>query len=72
MDPLILDDGTALFDVIVLQSHMYWMPVWPMEKLWNMCEHFKKYDKPIHFTELSIHSGNKVGGVWQVSRETEE
>ena len=23
-------------------------------------------------TEMSIHSGNKVGGVWQVSRETEE
>lgn len=48
------------FDVIGMQSHMH-AGVWPMQKVWNFCEQFRKLGLPIHFTETTVLSGKKIG-----------
>ena len=46
----------ATIDVIGIQAHMH-QGYWGAEKLWAICERFSKFNKPIHFTEVSILSG---------------
>jgi GH35 family endo-1,4-beta-xylanase len=48
--------GTAPFDVIGLQSHMH-REVWDDAQAWEVCERFARFGKPLHFTELTILSG---------------
>ena len=43
-------------DVIGLQSHMH-SGVWPLTKLWVVCQNFAQFGKPIHFTETTVLSG---------------
>jgi len=50
--------GAPLYDVIGLQSHMHG-GVWSTAKVWQVCERFKPFNKPLHFTELTILSGAK-------------
>ncbi|MGC1480083.1 MAG: endo-1,4-beta-xylanase [Chthoniobacterales bacterium] len=62
-------DAGVDFDVVGLQSHMYSGEVpgglnWELftiykgkAELWNSCERFSRFGKPIHFTELDIASG---------------
>ncbi len=62
-------DAGVDFDVVGLQSHMYAGEVpgglnWELftkykgkAELWNSCERFSRFGKPIHFTELDIASG---------------
>ncbi|MDP6524050.1 MAG: endo-1,4-beta-xylanase [Kiritimatiellia bacterium] len=52
------ENGKPFFDVIGLQSHMHGGN-WSNTKLWNVCERFAPFKKPIHFTELTILSGKK-------------
>ena len=49
-------DADIPIDVIGLQSHMH-TGVWSPEKLWQVCERFAPFGKPLHFTELTILSG---------------
>jgi hypothetical protein len=43
---------------------------WGVEKVWNACEKFAKFGKPLHFTELTILSGNlKEDDDWFSRRE---
>ncbi len=87
IDPLINKDGSTLFDGIGFQSHMFG-GTWPLEKTWEICERFSKYNKPIHFTEVSIVSGDRqkvskaaasqdvtgerTEAQWKVTPETEQ
>ena len=63
-----LDDGysklvTGLFeknasvDALGLQSHMH-RGEWPLTKVWDVCESFNRLGKPLHFTELTVLSGD--------------
>ena len=52
------ENGKPLYDVIGLQSHMHGGN-WSNTKLWNVCERFAAFKKPVHFTELTIISGKK-------------
>ncbi|OPZ23103.1 MAG: Endo-1,4-beta-xylanase [candidate division BRC1 bacterium ADurb.BinA364] len=56
----LLDSEGALFDIVGIQSHMHAAP-WTPRKIWDVCERFAKYGKPIHFTETTIPSGDPDG-----------
>ncbi len=62
---LLGDDGRALYDVIGIQSHMHGQ-YWGAAKAWEVCERFAKYGKPLHFTELTIVSGEQG---WELRKE---
>lgn len=51
-----MDDGVD-FDVIGIQSHMH-QGYWGMEELQDVLNRFSRFGKPIHFTELTILSGD--------------
>lgn len=51
-------------DVIGVQSHMH-SRVWEPEKIWDVCERFGRFDKPVHFTETTIVSGPGKWEDWQ-------
>lgn len=57
---LVDDSGKRLYDVIGLQSHMH-SQVWSNEKLYDVPERFSRFGVPLHFTELTILSGEEVG-----------
>jgi endo-1,4-beta-xylanase len=44
------------FDVLGIQSHMH-RGEWPLEKVWEACETYARFGKPLHFTELTVLSG---------------
>ena len=54
---LVDENGNPIYDVIGIQSHMH-VGYWGVEKTWNVCEKFAKFGKPLHFSELTILSGN--------------
>jgi endo-1,4-beta-xylanase len=56
---LLDENGKALYDVIGIQSHMHG-GYWPVQKTWDVCERFAKFDKPLHFTETTVVSGPKT------------
>lgn len=43
-------------DAIGIQSHMHGGE-WPLERAWQVCETYARFGKPIHFTELTVLSG---------------
>lgn len=51
-----IDAGTPI-DVVGIQSHMH-SGYWGAAKLWDICERFSKLGRPLHFTELTILSGD--------------
>ena len=49
------------FDAIGIQSDMK-RGNWPLYQVWDTCERFKDFDVPLHFSEVTVLSGNpKVG-----------
>ncbi len=48
-------DG-RLPDAIGLQSHMHG-GVWPLTKVWTVCQQFSQFGRPLHFTETTVLSG---------------
>ena len=52
------DNGNPLYDAIGVQSHMHGGN-WSNAKLWEVCERFAPFGRPIHFTELTVLSGKK-------------
>ena len=52
-----LEAGTPI-DVIGIQSHMHG-GYWGARKVWDACEKFARFGKPLHFTEVTIHSGEQ-------------
>ncbi len=49
-------NGKRAFDVIGIQSHMHG-GVWSNQKIWDVCQRFARFGVPLHFTELTIISG---------------
>ncbi len=56
IDELVDDEGKPLYDIIGIQSHQHGGP-WPTTKIWEVCERFARYGKPLHFTETTFLSG---------------
>ncbi|MBE3069918.1 MAG: endo-1,4-beta-xylanase [Planctomycetes bacterium] len=50
-----LEAGVPI-DVIGIQSHMHG-GYWGAGQAWSVCERFARFGKPLHFTELTIQSG---------------
>ncbi len=48
--------GERPYDAIGIQSHMH-ADVWNNEKIWEVCERFRPFGVPLHFTELTVLSG---------------
>ena len=46
----------SLPDAIGIQSHMH-RDTWPLSKVWEVCETFGRFGKPLHFTEVTVLSG---------------
>ncbi len=69
--------GSRPFDVLGLQSHMHG-GVWTNAKIWETCERFRTFDVPLHFTELTVLSGQagweraREGGQWPSTPEGEQ
>jgi GH35 family endo-1,4-beta-xylanase len=59
--------GKAPFDVIGIQSHMHG-GAWSTTHIWEVCERFAKFSKPLHFTETTIISGRRG---WELGRKGE-
>jgi len=52
--------GKFLFDVVGLQSHMHGGP-WPLKRVWETCETYRVLGLPLHFTEMTVLSGPRLG-----------
>lgn len=55
---LVDEQGKPLYDVIGLQSHQHGGPV-PLKQLWEECERFAVFGKPLHWTETTFLSGKE-------------
>ncbi len=53
-----LQERNALPDAIGIQSHMHDHP-WPLWRAWETCERFTVFNRPIHFTEMTVVSSTK-------------
>jgi GH35 family endo-1,4-beta-xylanase len=49
------------FGAIGIQSHMH-HGEWPVERAWEVCETNARFELPLHFTEVTVLSGEQVGG----------
>ncbi len=45
-------------DAVGIQSHMHG-GTWPMTQVWQTCERFAAFGRPLHFTETTVISGPK-------------
>jgi GH35 family endo-1,4-beta-xylanase len=57
IDGVLGTDGR--FDVIGIQSHMH-AAEWPLERVWEVCETYKRFGLPLHLTETTVISGEHV------------
>jgi GH35 family endo-1,4-beta-xylanase len=72
-----LKNGVSI-DALGLQAHMH-SGYWGKQKVWTICEDFKRFKKDLHWTEITIVSGslktwehvNEVEG-WGTTREGEK
>jgi endo-1,4-beta-xylanase len=62
---LVDENGHPLYDVIGIQSHQH-AGAWPVQKIWDTCERFAKFGKPIHFTETTFLSGQQG---WELKKK---
>jgi len=51
-----LEASGAAPDAYGIQSHMH-QGEWTIEKAWEVCETYARFGKPLHFTELTVLSG---------------
>lgn len=58
-----LDKKTPI-DIIGIQSHQH-NDAWPAEKIWDVCQRFARFQKPLHFTENTFVSGPGKWEDWQ-------
>lgn len=76
---LVDEKGEALYDVIGLQSHQHG-GARPIVEIWEVCERYAKYGKPLHWTENTFVSGeqgwdlpkSRPGFRWESTPEGEE
>jgi GH35 family endo-1,4-beta-xylanase len=53
-----LASSDSLPDAIGIQSHMH-QETWQLARVWEVCETFARFGKPLHFTETTVISGPK-------------
>lgn len=58
LEKLVDEDGKPIYDAIGIQSHMH-AGAWSNEYIWEVCERFAKFGKPLYFSELTILSSEK-------------
>lgn len=56
LDQLLDENGKPIFDVLGIQSHMHG-GTWSNERIQEVCDRFSRFGVPLHFTELTILSG---------------
>ncbi len=49
-------EKSAPLRTIGIQSHMH-KELWPIEKIWRVCETYGRFGLPLHFTEATVLSG---------------
>ncbi len=54
----------APLDAIGIQSHMH-TGEWTLERAWEVCETYARFGKPLHFTEVTVLSGQHG---WELPR----
>jgi endo-1,4-beta-xylanase len=54
------ESGRLLCDVVGIQSHMH-DGLWPLKKVWEICDRFAAFGAPLHFTETTLVSGLRLG-----------
>jgi endo-1,4-beta-xylanase len=64
---LVDGNGKQMYDVIGIQSHQH-SGAMPLTELWEICERFAPFGKPLHFTENTFVSG-KQG--WDLAKQEE-
>jgi GH35 family endo-1,4-beta-xylanase len=52
----VLLDRRSPLDAIGIQSHMH-KGVWPVERVWEVCESYAAFGLPLHWTEATVVSG---------------
>lgn len=57
------------FDAVGIQSHMHG-GLWPLNKVWDICDTYASLGLPIHFTETTILSGARAGRDQEWSQTT--
>lgn len=62
------EDGLPLYDVIGIQSHQHG-GAWPVDKIWEVCERFAVFGKPLHFTETTFVSGEQG---WDLKKQRKD
>jgi endo-1,4-beta-xylanase len=55
---LVDNSGHPLYDIIGIQCHQH-AGAWPPDKIWDICERFGKFGRPLHFTETTFLSGEQ-------------
>jgi len=56
------------YNAVGIQSHMHQGGNWSMQELWNTCERYSGLGVPVHFTEVTVISGqNKI--MWPFNPE---
>lgn len=72
-------EGKPLYDIVGIQSHQHGGAM-AIERAWEICERFKRYGKPLHFTETTFVSGKQGWGLtdadksfkWETTPEGEQ
>jgi endo-1,4-beta-xylanase len=67
---LVDTNGQPLYDAIGIQSHMH-RNYWGAKRVWELCEQFAKFGKPLHFTETTIVSGPRTQQNWVTTSDGE-
>ncbi len=65
IEQLVDEKGRRLYDVIGIQSHMHG-GAWSNRQIWKVCHEFARFGVPLHFTETTILSGERV---WDKPRD---
>jgi len=59
-----LKSANKPFHAIGIQSHMH-KGTWTFQRAWEVCETYKRFGVPLHFTELTVLSGHlKIDDDW--------
>jgi len=57
-----LNASNSLPDAVGIQSHMH-QGVWPLSRVWETCETFARFGRPLHFTEVTVLSAGTRTGI---------
>jgi GH35 family endo-1,4-beta-xylanase len=55
-EKLVLELPARTVDAIGIQSHMH-QKTWTLDRVWEVCETYARFGRPLHFTELTVLSG---------------